>query len=161
MQLQICPRTDEAPVPPRLVRRTCLGSVSRCGARRAFNGCKRKSRVMPVGFGGDSLTSGEQGRRLSRQVTPQLAVAGNRRRRARGQPRCLGTGTAGAGARIILPLRGFRLGDRPAIARIEQTQIDQGRGAASAFHPGMIAAATSLRGQDHAQNRRHEPCHGG
>jgi hypothetical protein len=62
---------------------------------------------------------------------------------------------------MILRLWGSWLGDRSAIARIEQPQIDEAGGETAAFHPGVIAAGSGFRGQNGAQDRGHKPCHGG
>jgi hypothetical protein len=151
----------QSPVPPRLARCTECESASRCDSRGAFDVGERPSRMPAVGVGRDSLALWEPCRQVSRQVAPELTLAGTWDRRARGQLGCPGTRTARAGARTILRHARFRFGDRATIARIEQPQIDEGRGKAGGFHPGVIAAGSSLRRQERAQDRDRKPRHGG
>jgi len=146
--------TGRMPVPP------IVASVRRYAARRALDGHGEASGARAAALRRESSRTGKGASRLDIQIAPLRNVAGDLHGRARGKAGHLGTSSAGAGAGTIRRLRRPRLAGREMMARIEQAQIDQGRGEAGTLHPGVVAAGTGCRWRNSTHSREHKPCHG-
>jgi hypothetical protein len=141
-------------------RRRNLKSA-RWDARRAFDGCADSGAATIVAFGGIIPRPGDRRRPTGRQITPLRMVPEHDHRRAYGKSRRLGTGTADtpAGAFRRGRKRWFR--QQRTSGRVENAQVAKRRGYAGAFHPAVLAPGSGLRGQNRAEDHKHEPCHGG
>jgi hypothetical protein len=146
--------TGAMPAPP------IVASARRCAARRALDGRGEPSGASVTTLTREPSRTGKGASRLDMQIAPLRNVTGDLDSRARRKTRRLGTRSAGAGAATIRLLRRPWLAGQGIVARIEQAQIDQGRGQAGALHPGVVAAGTGCRRRNSAHSREHKPCHG-
>jgi hypothetical protein len=147
--------TGTMPVPP------VVASVHRCAARWALDVCGEASGASVTILTREPSRIGKRASRLDMQIAPLRNVARDLHGRARGKGRRLGTRSAGAGSATIGLVSRSRLAGQGILARIEQAQIDHGRGQPGALHPGVVAAGTCCRRRNSAHRREHQPCHGG